>query len=226
MPLILPRCVILLPPRTGSTWIRQAIRNAGINFRDLNPKHATTVPPQNPPLPFVPKFTITFTREAATWLPSRWLLGPWEDELADFWDIDPEKFRANVNDGMVAMYFAKYTSQASGKDAVGRFEDLANELVRLLRLAGEDFDETSLRDTPKINERPADGLCFPDVYWKMNRDRLNSLPAEHISRLPVELLSKLTENTLARLPADALSKLVPKLAKTALTAGSASVGGR
>jgi hypothetical protein len=36
-------------------------------------------------------------------------------------------------------------------DFVGRFESLADDLVRALRLAGEVFDERAIRETPPVN---------------------------------------------------------------------------
>ncbi len=218
MPLVLPRSVMLMIPRTASTWCRQAIRNAGIKFRDLNPKHAPMVPSQNPPLQNVPSFQFTFKREPGAWLKSRWTLGAWEDELTPFWNIDFATFRAAVSDPMVEMYFAKYASRCQ---YVGFGENIADELVAALRQAGEEFDETSLRDTPKVNA--SNGELMTDAYWKMSRDTLNAMPAEHIARFPVELLPKLTEKTLANLPPLVLAKLVPQLAKAAMQAAGAGL---
>jgi hypothetical protein len=36
-------------------------------------------------------------------------------------------------------------------DFVGRYENLADDLVTALRLAGEDFNERELRSTPPVN---------------------------------------------------------------------------
>jgi hypothetical protein len=216
MPLILPKSVILLIPRTASTWVRQAVRNGGIRYREFGPKHSTALPPN------APAFKACFLREPSAWLRSRWVLGPWEDELTQFWNIDFEKFRAAVSDGMVQMYFGKYTQ---GCSFVGKGESIADDLVQCLRLAGEDFDETSLRDTPRVNESPKTGDPIPETFWQMRRDELGKLPDDITGRLPIDLLPKLPPNRLEALPPTVLAEMVRHTTRAALeAAGSAAAG--
>lgn len=216
MPLILPKSVMLMVPRAASTWARQAIRNSGLSYKEFGPKHATALPPN------APAFKFCFVREPAAWLKSRWVLGPWEDMLTQFWDVDFAKFRAAVSDDMVRMYFGQYTA---GCQFVGKAETVADDLVSALRQAGEDFDEVSLRATPRINESPKDGGVIPEVYWNMRRDRLNQLDAGNMSRLPVELIPKLTPAALAKLPPETLAEMVAKNAVAALQAAGAATQG-
>jgi hypothetical protein len=105
VPLILPKSVFLMVPRAASTWARQAIRNAGIPYKEFGPKHGTALPPS------APAFRFCLVREPEPWVRSRWVLGTtFEDELSQFWDLDYAKFRETVNDTAVRMYFAKYTN--------------------------------------------------------------------------------------------------------------------
>lgn len=143
MPLILPKSVFLMIPRTGSTWARDAIRNSmehGFNLREFGPKHSPVLPQNHP------KFVFSFTREPRAWLVSRHKLGKWNDELSAFWSENPTEFFSKVTDDMVQMYFNKYTSQCN---VIGKQESLADDLVAALKAAGETFDEALLRATKR-----------------------------------------------------------------------------
>ena len=214
MPLILPKSVCMLIPRAASTWVRQAIRNGGIPYREHGPKHSTELPPN------APQFRFCLTRQPETWIRSRWALGPWSDELTPFWDLDVAKFVAAVSPAMVTMYFSKYTN---GCQFVGAVENAADDLVKALRLAGEEFDETALRATKRVNESPADGQLVSEFYWQLKRDQLGQLPPQMIARLPVELIHKLPPGTLDKLPPDVLANLVPRLTTAALQAAGAGI---
>lgn len=220
MPLLTDKATFLMIPRTATTWARQAMRNAGIKFVETNPKHSAEVLPQNPPLKNVPAFRFTFTRDPATWLKSRWTLGKWDDSLSDFWDIDFAVFRERVNDSMIDMYFKGYTRHCQ---YVGRMETIADNLVEALRMSGHDFDETELRETPRINESPGDGMMYGSALWAMKRDELGKLPAEMMARLPVDLLPRLPQDALGKLPPHLLAEMVKGTTKAALeAAGSAA----
>lgn len=166
------------------------------------------------------------TREPRAWLRSRWSLGPWTDQLAPFWDIDKEKFLGAVSDAMVAMYFAEYTKDCQ---FVGTAENAADDLVKALRMAGENFDETSLRETPRMNESPKDGDPIPEVLWGMKRDDLGKLPTDMIGRLPVDLLPRLPANAYDTLPSPILAKIARRTTEAAMQAAGAATrapGGR
>lgn len=216
MPLILPKSVFLMVPRAASTWCRDAIRNAGLKYREFGPKHATALPPN------APVFRFCLTREPEAWVKSRWVLGrTFEDELSQFWDLDYAKFRETVNDTAVKMYFAKYTNLCKEPNGyIGNAATAADDLVHALKLAGEEFDETSLRDTSRVNE--SRGELIPEVFWQMKRDQLGQLPPATIGRLPVELIPRLPPNTLASLPPEVLAPLSARLATEALQAAGAS----
>ncbi len=216
MPLILPRSSILLVPRAASTWVRQAVRNGGISYREFGPKHSTALPAD------APGFKFCLIRLPAPWVRSRWALGPWEDELSQFWDVDPEVFRSRLTEPMVQMYFAKYTA---GCQFVGHAENAADDLVAALRQAGEDFDEVALRDTPRINESPPDNLPVGEFFWKLRRDDLSALPDDMIANLPIQLYPKLAKDRLAKLPTEILAPLVNRLTISALQAAGASIRG-
>ncbi len=193
------------------------MKNAGIQYRQHGNKHSTELPAG------APAFRFCLTREPAAWVRSRWTLGAWNDDLTPFWDIDAEKFRANVNDAMVTMYFAKYVALCKPNGFVGATETAADSLVAALRAAGEEFDETALRETPRLNTSPSHGGLIDEVYWSMKRDDLGKLPPSMIGNLPVELLHKLPPGTLENLPSEILVATTRRITRSALESAGAAV---
>ena len=55
--------------------------------------------------------------------------------------------------GWLSKMLHRYTTTESGDavDCIGKLETVADDFVRFLRLAGEDFDETAIRETPPQN---------------------------------------------------------------------------
>lgn len=218
MPMVLPNSVFYMVPRTATTWARQAIRNAGIKYWETNPKHDTEVKQSGNEKDkrYVPRFCFTFTRDYDPWLKSRWVLGKWDDELSDLWDIDYAKFRAAVSDRDIDRYFKKYTSKC---DYTGKTESIADDLVTALRMAREEFDEVALRDTPRINESPQDGGLIWSAYWDMRRDQLSNIPADLMGKLPPQLMERLDQKALHKLPPDILVGMLQRANRDAVDAG-------
>ncbi len=213
MPLILPKSVMLMVPRTASTWCRQAVRNAGLRCREHGPKHSTSLPAN------APAFKFTILREPEAWVRSRWALGPWEDALTAEWDVNYATFRERVTDSMVRMYFNAF---AQGCQFVGSGDNVADDLVAALRLAGESFDETSLRATPRINESPTSGDPIPEWFWTLKRDELGELPPDMIGRLPLGLIQQLPPKTWETLPPSILSTIAQRATLSALQSAGAA----
>lgn len=217
MPMVLQRSTFLMIPRTATTWCRQAIRNAGVQYWETNPKHDTEVVQRVEKPLYVPEFRFTFTRNPDTWLRSRWVLGKWADELSEFWDIDYTKFRAAVDDREIERYFKKYTSRCK---FVGKTETIADDLVTALRTAGEDFDETGLRETPPLNESPKEGDLIGSAYWAMKRDEMGRLPQDMLGRLPPQLIDRLPKDAIGNLPANVLVEMLRRATRDAVDAGT------
>ena len=59
-------------------------------------------------------------------------------------------FRGRVTDDMVASYFERYTKLCS-PGFVGTQENLVEDLIEALTLAGEKFDPGAIRATPPYN---------------------------------------------------------------------------
>jgi hypothetical protein len=171
--LIFRNAVFLHLPKSGGTWVREAARRAGVTFDDYlidGDQHGDLV---NCPCP--EKFTFTFVRHPLTWYPSYWRfkMGAGWDERNPF-DIDcaAATFHAFVRNalckypGWCSQMFEDYAGPPGREvDFVGRFERLADDLVRALRTAGEEFDEGALRETP-----PANVSSWPvsEILWPQN----------------------------------------------------------
>lgn len=170
MALMLPHSIFLHIPRTGGSWVRQAIKNAGIPTREVG---AGSDFAQNAHNRYVRvdrtgTFTFAFVRHPLTWYSSFWSCrmeqGWKQDDSADpFMSPSFERFVGNVVRGFpghVSWRYEHYIGPGSGVlDFVGKMENLASDLVKALRLAGEEFDEIKLLRTPRQNGSLLQPVC-------------------------------------------------------------------
>lgn len=172
MALQLPHSVFYHIPKTGGSWVREAIQKAGIptnevgvlgpvdmplsNFRGLF-LHAT---PSAVPLQM---FSFTFVRNPLSWYQSLWAYCM----RSKRWDEDNDFQRECASDnfhqflrnalarfpGIVSKMYRGYLGDEYELPGgfVGRQERLSEDLVLALRMAGETFDEASIRRTPPAN---------------------------------------------------------------------------
>jgi hypothetical protein len=164
-------CVFLHVPKTGGTWVREALRAGGVAVEPVDPDEPHT---ELDACPCPQKFKIAFVRHPLSVYQSYWRF-----KKTDGWD------RRNPFDGACASgsfasfvenVLAKYPGWCSRRfesfvgvagaeiEFVGRCERLADDLVRALRAAGEPFDEARLRETPPVNVSvwPIEDARWPD----------------------------------------------------------------
>lgn len=156
--LILPKSCFIHVQKTGGTWIRKAIRStvAGATpFAIDNDWHRGIAD-----CPVPERFLFTFVRHPFTWFPSYWRfqtkqnwVEPTElDRLCQAETFD--EFMRNVFDRCPGIY-SQWIQIAVGEprriNCVGRYENLADDLVAALRCAGEEFDEAVIRSHPPEN---------------------------------------------------------------------------
>lgn len=208
--LLLANAVFLMIPRTGTTWARQAMRNAGVRYKEWGPKHSTVFP-SGDRNPTASSFRFTFVRSHRDWVRSRWTLGPWEDEFKELWSPDPEEFATRISEELVDAYFSRYTSLCG---FVGKIESIADDLVAALKISGTSFSERDLRKTPRINES-SQHLCL-GAYYEMPESDWCRLPPEEIIRMPTDLLPQLPEAAWDRLEFDQFKALSKRLASEAV----------
>jgi hypothetical protein len=156
MCVILQRCRFLHNPKTGGTWVRQALGASCRPFANTEFKH-----PGLNEAPGRGLFTVAFVRHPWSWWRSYWLF-----KRTHGWDFNNhvdiacmdnvfERYMVNVADkfpGHCTSVFQQFVGyDATEIEYVGRFESLVDNLVAALELAGEPFDEQHLRDTAVVN---------------------------------------------------------------------------
>ena len=162
-------------PKTGGTWVKVALKAAGIRARAVrttggphpfNLKWAHACPGTVPERAKKDRFSFCFVRRPVAWYASYWSFrsrkGARRDEKfpADgLWSDEFDQFVNNLLDaypsGFVTALYQYYTgADCELVDFVGRQESLADDLMRALTLAGEPFDEAALRATGRCNRSP------------------------------------------------------------------------
>jgi tetratricopeptide (TPR) repeat protein len=162
MAIFLPRSdsVILEVTKSGSKWVRAAVTASGIPHEQIGPAelrgHGTLAVHGRQ---F--RFICCFVRNPLTWYASYWgyrMAGGWRTAYTLDARCQHESFRQFIRSavaelpGFLTRYFEEYTGPLGASiDFVGRQESLADDLVRALEMAGEDFDEVAIRATAPTN---------------------------------------------------------------------------
>ena len=163
---MLPRSIFYHIPKTAGEWVRAAIARAGIPAVELGPSPNPIVNKHNTyrTVEANGKFKFAFVRHPLQWYPSFWsyrMFNGWrtDDILDACMSVDFEIFVRNVlkrfPSGHCAWRYQGYIGPPPGLlDFVGKTQTLPQDLVRALRLAGEEFDEKKLLGVAKLNDSP------------------------------------------------------------------------
>lgn len=187
MAIQLEKCVILHIPKTGSDWVRSTCNQATpVRIHEVGEWHSDLDEvrehflAQDRPVPFLG----TFVRHPLEWYRSAWVY--WK-ETGRFprRDSDPrvecddfEQFVRNCQkvepEGYVSVLIERFVGTEPGEvSCIGRQECLVSDLIRLLKLAGEEFDEDTVRNSPPRNVRgQKSGSAFPGYSHSLARDVL------------------------------------------------------
>ena len=164
------KAVIYHIPKCGGHWIKTALKRAGLprfRVRYQKGKHPLDLRETQHNTPFtVDKewvegwFSIAFVRRPETWYQSFWAfraargyLNP--DFPADWlWDDDFNTFVNNLLDeypwGFVTLLYQFFVGPDGKKiDFVGKQENLTEDFITALSLAGDEFDPELIRSTPR-----------------------------------------------------------------------------
>ncbi len=115
------------------------------------------------------KFSFAFVREPLAWYKSFWAFRKTVYDTNEFnrafpldfaWDVDFEKFINNVINmyplGFVSILYKCYLGQNGDElDFVGKQENLKEDLIKALTLAGEDFDKRGIIGAGRNNAKVA-----------------------------------------------------------------------
>lgn len=151
-------------PKTGGTWAVQAMDQAGIKVIVMGEGADRHVPYDKVPGPF----RFGFARDPATWYRSYWVHKKRREDYPAVPDRFDQAVRASTDFPSfveaVTSYVPHYVSDLyeyflgppGAIEYVGRQENLVEDLVAALKLAGVEFDPDALRAVPPVNEGTED----------------------------------------------------------------------
>lgn len=170
MALQLPKSIFFHTPKTGGCWVRQAILNSGIPTNEVIPESlinkdlsgAACLHTGRRIIKAHGRFTFSFVRMPDTWLQSYWgyrMTTGWDDR-----HIMDREIKSDIFSEYAQAYIEKFPEQFStmvanftdGVDFVGRQENLVEDLIKALTLAGEEFDPAVISRTKLKNESRKD----------------------------------------------------------------------
>jgi hypothetical protein len=178
------RMVFLHMPKTGGTWLAQAVAAAGVQTSRPDPLvdqryshhgHASLLD-----VGAGDRFSVAFVRHPLDWWRSYWAY-----RMRVGWDVENELDRAAASDDFnefVTRVVDRYPghlddlvkqfvgSPAPKVDFVGRFEYLVDDACTALRLGGEPFYERAVRAHPNVNVSDYDSFHAryrPDVAARL-----------------------------------------------------------
>jgi len=165
------RILFIHIPKTGGSWVEQAMESGGVEFEAI----ADVPHPERALLNTCDRFVFGFVREPLSWYRSVWTFHrrlPQLDwpPITDSIDLDFPHFLEEIAEkspGYLAAYYRQFVGPPNDEiDFIGHHEQLADELVTALRLAGQDFDEDALRAKPRVNrslrKETMPGVVVPD----------------------------------------------------------------
>ena len=152
--------VFLHVPKTGGTWVKAAVANAGIDFEEYvvdGDIHGD--------LSYCPcrdRFVFGFVREPLGLYQAYWRfkdhggMGRAQSVRHECAAPTFDGFVENVlqnEPGWCSRMFEDYVGRTTEEeiDFVGRFESLADDLVRALRMTSVSFDHRAIHATPPVN---------------------------------------------------------------------------
>ncbi len=160
-------------PKTGGIFVKEAMRHSGAVYdrtrriyratHKFGLKREHTIPDDVKDIDKEGRFSFAFVRKPFEWYRSFWahrnregfVLVP-KFPLDFLWDKNFETFITNViktyPDGFLTDIYKCYVGE-DGKalDFVGRQENLREDLIKALTLAGEEFNEKRIRTIKKFN---------------------------------------------------------------------------
>ncbi|MCB1984124.1 MAG: sulfotransferase family 2 domain-containing protein [Burkholderiales bacterium] len=168
--LILPKSCFLHVPKTGGSWVKKAIISAGVSCRDYTISGNPHIGLQN--CPSLEKFKFAFVRH-----PVGLYRSYWQYKMTNGWDSKNQldqacqtdnfhQFVRNLLDKLPGVYSRSLIEMVGDEyneiEFIGKYENLVDDLILALKLAGEAFDEQIIRTLPPINV--SNKVRFPAVY--------------------------------------------------------------
>ncbi|QDV48449.1 hypothetical protein [Gimesia fumaroli] len=185
MACLLPHCLILHIPKTGSDWVRAACYEAVEGpITEIGDWHCDLQTAKQIMLDKGLEIPLigTFVRNPLDWYRSAWLYWketerfPRQEDEPKVESEDFERFVRNCMavepQGYLSTLYERFTGTMPGEvSVIGKQENLVNDLVRLLKLAGEVFDERKLRTVKAQNVGGfKTDIAFPGYTYDLARE--------------------------------------------------------
>ncbi|WBB78446.1 hypothetical protein O7606_19760 [Micromonospora sp. WMMD882] len=153
--------LLLLVPKTGSTWIRAKVRQLGLAVETVGDPAMRDHDLLDQYDRSAYRHVGAFVRDPVEWYRSYWayrMERGWRpqyplDEQCASDDFETFVRRAvSILPGALGNIYTSYVGPPEAEiDFVGRQERLVDDFARFLRLAGEEFDEATLREGSRVN---------------------------------------------------------------------------
>jgi len=174
MALILPNSIFIHIPKTGGTWVRRAIEASMGLDKDSNELHIegenkwqhithATLSDVKKQLSneMENKLTFSFVRHPLDILKSSYIEEIWPELVGEETKgiggrkkISFREFVLSRDEGYVSWFYRDYLKSPDGifpsVDYIGRTENLKNDLIEVLEIAGEDFDRDAIEQMPPV----------------------------------------------------------------------------
>jgi hypothetical protein len=174
MPVPLSQSLFFHIPKTGGGWVRHALLQEGLSqaevrcmthvLENVQPKYPCCI---HTPTYYVTEaifnsvFTFTFIRHPLSWYKSRYAFGikrmQSQKNAIDLEYLEGgfESFVSKIinkhKDGYVSKLYRLYCDTLNVFDFIGRQENLTEDLITALTLAGEEFCAENIRATARVN---------------------------------------------------------------------------
>jgi hypothetical protein len=190
--IIMPKSCFLHIPKTGGTWVAHVIREAGIPHEEFSVEGDTHRGLKECPHP--ERFKFAFVRHPVAAYQSYWRY-----KIGTDWDppnqMDREcrsedftTFVRNVLErypGFCTHVFEQYVGPPDNPiEFIGKQENLVEDLIKALKLAGEKFDESIIRTFPPQNV--SDRIRFDATYTPELERRVREAERAAINRYGYE----------------------------------------
>lgn len=185
--LILPRSCFFHVPKTGGTWAKRAIIEAGIPGREFTIDGDPHIGLKDCPEPH--KFKFAFVRHPLSLYRSYWqckMTYGWDPKNPMDMECKSDKFHVFVENilrkypGIYTKFFFDVVGRGEERiEFIGKYENLPDDLITALKLAGEDFSEAKIRNLPPINV--SDHQRFPAIFPRELEEEVKRVEKEIIT---------------------------------------------
>lgn len=178
MALATDKLLFLHIPKTGGVWLAFVLRRLGLQPAMIGHQHIHF--PQLLRLHdedwFKQRHIFTMIRHPLTWYQSRWafrIKHGWRLGHPLDYNCASNDFRVFVDNllqykpnGWLTWLYSQYIDRTPGRiNSIVRLENCVDDAIETLRMAGVEFDEDVVRNTPRANDSDMDG--FSSKHWAM-----------------------------------------------------------